>query len=113
MATFTGGEGDCEDYAIAKYVALRELGMKADDLRLLLVRDRAVGQDHAVLGVRHDGRWLILDNRHSLLVDMTEVRHFTPLFAIDHEGVKLFAALYAHRRQGEAEMAPAAPGDYW
>ena len=113
LATFTGGEGDCEDYAIAKYVALRELGVNADDLRLLLVRDRAVGQDHAVLGVRHDGRWLVLDNRHSLLLDMTEVRQFTPLFAIDQEGVKLFAALYAHRRQGEVEMVPAAPGDYW
>jgi predicted transglutaminase-like cysteine proteinase len=113
LATFTGGEGDCEDYAIAKYVALRELGVKADDLRLLLVRDRAVGLDHAVLGVRHDGRWLILDNRHSLLLEMTEVPQFTPLFAINYEGVKLFAALYANRPQGEVEMVPAAPGDYW
>lgn len=113
LATYSSSEGDCEDYAIAKYVALRELGVNADDLRLLLVRDRAVGQDHAVLGVRHDGRWLVLDNRHSLLLDMTEVRQFTPLFAINQDGVKLFAALYANRRQDEVETAPAAPGDYW
>jgi len=113
LATFTSGEGDCEDYAVAKYVALREAGVKPDDLRLLLVRDRAVGQDHAVLGVRHDDRWLILDNRHSLLLEQTEVRQFTPLFAINQDGVKLFAALYAHRRQGEVETALAAPGDYW
>jgi len=113
LATLTSSEGDCEDYAIAKYVALRELGVNADDLRLLLVRDRAVGQDHAVLGVRHDGRWLVLDNRHSLLLDMTEVRQFTPLFAINQDGVKLFAALYANRRQDEGDTAPAAPGDYW
>jgi predicted transglutaminase-like cysteine proteinase len=113
LATFTSREGDCEDYAIAKYVALREIGVKADDMRLLLVRDRAVGQDHAVLGVRLDGRWVVLDNRHSLLLDMTEVRQFTPLFAIDQEGVKVFAALYANRRQDEAATASAAPGDYW
>jgi len=43
-------EGDCEDYAIAKYVALREAGFPQDDLQLVLVRDRAVRQDHAVLG---------------------------------------------------------------
>ena len=54
---------DCEDYAIAKYVALREAGVEAADLRFLLVRDRLAG-DHAVLGVRYEGRWLILDNRH-------------------------------------------------
>ena len=91
LATFTSGQGDCEDYAIAKYVALRQLGVGAEDLRLLLVRDRGVHQDHAVLGVRHQNRWLILDNRQSTLPETTELRHFTPLFAIDHDGVKLFA----------------------
>ena len=65
LATFTSGQGDCEDYAIAKYVALRQLGVGAEDLRLLLVRDRGVHQDHAVLGVRHQNCWLILDNRQS------------------------------------------------
>ena len=41
--------GDCEDYAIAKYVALREAGVARENLQLVLVRDRAVRQDHAVL----------------------------------------------------------------
>jgi predicted transglutaminase-like cysteine proteinase len=97
LATLAAGRGDCEDYAIAKYAILREAGVPVDDLRLLLVRDRAVGQDHAVLAVRDGGRWLILDNRHLMLVETKTLPQFTPLFALDHEGVKLFAAPYAAR----------------
>jgi predicted transglutaminase-like cysteine proteinase len=39
LETFATGKGDCEDYAIAKYVALQESGFPSDDLRLVLVRD--------------------------------------------------------------------------
>src|ERR1700722_10835094 len=49
------GRGDCEDYAIAKYVALKEAGVAAEDLRLVIVRDLAVGGDHAVVAARLDG----------------------------------------------------------
>lgn len=93
--SFDTGLGDCEDYAIAKYAALRRAGLAAKDLRLLLVRDNAVRLAHAVLAAREDGRWLILDNRWSRLLDDTQVRRFTPLFALDDHGVKLFAAPYA------------------
>jgi len=95
LATLASGKGDCEDYAIAKYVALRAAGFADDDLRLVLVRDRTARQDHAVAGVRHDGRWLMLDNRHDVLLENKDAWHFTPLFALDREGVKLFAAPYA------------------
>ena len=83
------------------------------DLQLVLVRDRAVRQDHAVLAARLDDRWLILDNRRSELIADTEASSFTPLFAINHRGVQLFAAPYAKRPQlaGEAEAAPAAASD--
>ena len=33
LATLAIGAGDCEDYAIAKFVALQEAGVSADDLR--------------------------------------------------------------------------------
>jgi predicted transglutaminase-like cysteine proteinase len=107
LATLGTGRGDCEDYAIAKYAALREAGVGADELRLLLVRDRAAGQDHAVLGVRDEGRWLVLDNRHSVLNEAAELRQLTPLFALDQQGVKLFAAPYVLRELQEHESAVA------
>jgi predicted transglutaminase-like cysteine proteinase len=113
LASFATAKGDCEDYAIAKYVALREAGFPLDEMRLVLVHDRAVRQDHAVLAARFDGRWLILDNRRSELMEDADARSLTPLFAINHRGVHLFAAPYAKRPllAGEIEAAPAAAGD--
>jgi len=98
LASFASGRGDCEDYVIAKYVALRETGVAAGDLRLLLVHDTLSRQDHAVLAVRHDGRWLVLDNRWDAMTETGELPRFRPLFAIDDQGVKLFAAPYAALR---------------
>ena len=106
LSTYKSRQGDCEDYAIAKYVALREAGMSRDDLRLLLVRDRFAG-DHAVVGARHEGRWLILDNRHSRLLEPDSVAHLRPMFALDHQGVKLFAAPYAQGLPAQHVPAPA------
>jgi predicted transglutaminase-like cysteine proteinase len=95
LATLASGRGDCKDYAIAKYVALRDAGVALEDLRLLVVHDRSVQQDHAVVAVRDKGRWLILDNRYSRLLEAAEAHQFLPLFAIDQEGVNLLTAPYA------------------
>jgi predicted transglutaminase-like cysteine proteinase len=115
LATFATAKGDCEDYAIAKYVALAEAGFPRDKLRLVLVRDRAVGQDHAVLAAHLDDRWLILDNRRGELIEDTDTSTFTPMFAIDDHGVQLFAAPYAGPMptEGDAGTAPStnASGD--
>src|SRR5229473_3013352 len=110
LATFATAKGDCEDYAIAKYVALREAGFPEGELRVVLVRDRAVRQDHAVLAARLDDRWLILDNRRSELVADSDASSFTPLFAINHRGVQLFAKPFAQHlpSPGQTEAAPAA-----
>jgi predicted transglutaminase-like cysteine proteinase len=108
LATFATGKGDCEDYAIAKYVALGEAGFPRDKLRLVLVRDRAVGHDHAVLAARLDGRWRVLDNKRAELIEDTEASSFTPLFSIDNQGVQIFAAPYAGPElpRGDGVTAP-------
>jgi predicted transglutaminase-like cysteine proteinase len=113
LETLGAGIGDCEDYAIAKFALLREAGIAEKDLKMLLVRDTAVRQDHAVLTVRVDGRWLVLDNRRSNLSETRDLPYFMPLFAIDHNGVSLFAAPYAERprHESETEVFPAADVD--
>jgi predicted transglutaminase-like cysteine proteinase len=113
LASFATGKGDCEDYAIAKYVALSEAGFPHEELRLVLVRDRSVRQDHAVLAARLDGHWLILDSRRPDLTNDSEATSYTPLYALNHRGVQLFAAPYAKRAplDGSVEPAPAAAGD--
>jgi predicted transglutaminase-like cysteine proteinase len=104
LETLASGAGDCEDYAIAKFAVLQAAGIPEKDLKLLLVRDLAVRQDHAVLAVRVDGRWLVLDNRRMAPIETGDLPEFMPLFAINHDGVSLFAAPYAERPRHESEM---------
>ena len=85
LATFASGAGDCEDYAIAKYVALRQAGIAPEDLRIVIVHNPALRQDHAVAAARVDGEWLILDNRTMLLLTDAETRHLTPLVTLDDD----------------------------
>jgi predicted transglutaminase-like cysteine proteinase len=88
---FETGHGDCEDYALAKYVALRQAGVRSEDVRVVLVHDYAVRADHAILAVRYDKRWLILDNRWDKLVEDKELTQFKPLAVIDAAGVTVLA----------------------
>jgi predicted transglutaminase-like cysteine proteinase len=87
LVTFASGAGDCEDYAIAKFVALRLAGISPDDLRIVIMRDTIHGEDHAVAMARLDGRWLTLDNRRMAMVEDGYVRNYRPLFVIDQHGI--------------------------
>ena len=91
LETFTTGRGDCEDYAIAKYVALTAAGVPPQDVKLLVVRNTAADEDHAVVAVRNGGDWIILDNRWLMLVKDVEMPRVIPLFVLDDSGVREFA----------------------
>ena len=91
LVTFTHGAGDCEDYAIAKFVALRQAGIAPDDLRIVIMRDTVRGEDHAVAAARLDGHWLTLDNRRMAMVEDADIRNYRPLFAIDRNGVMRYS----------------------
>jgi predicted transglutaminase-like cysteine proteinase len=90
LVTFTHGAGDCEDYAIAKYVALRQAGISPDDLRIVIMRDTIHGEDHAVAAARLDGHWLTLDNRRMAMIEDVDLRNYRPLFVIDQHGVNRY-----------------------
>lgn len=81
LASFASGRGDCEDYAIAKYLALLELGVPAADLRLVVVEARRPGR-HAVLAARLDGRWLVLDNARMPMVEDRDLAIYRAVAAL-------------------------------
>ena len=111
LATLTAGAGDCEDYAIAKYVALREVGLGNEDLRLLVVRDTKLREDHAVVAARLDGRWVVLDNRRLVLLEDIQLKQYVPLFAIDDDGVKRLVSNEApSSMSNQAAASDPAPG---
>ena len=69
-------------------MALREAGLDSEDLRLLLVRDTRLREDHAVVAARLDGRWVVLDNRRLVLLEDIQLQQYVPMFEIDDDGVK-------------------------
>jgi predicted transglutaminase-like cysteine proteinase len=83
LQTLNSEAGDCEDYAVVKYVALRELGVDADNLRVVIVRDNKRLIEHAVVAVRHERKWLILDNRTMAILTAEDARNYHPLFALN------------------------------
>jgi predicted transglutaminase-like cysteine proteinase len=108
LMAFKSNAGDCEDYAIAKYVALHEIGFADDDLRLLIVHLRATNEDHAVTAVRYEGEWLILDNRTLAIRQDANATEFDPLFVVDGEGVKRITKLASKPEDPWTKASPVA-----
>jgi predicted transglutaminase-like cysteine proteinase len=75
--------GDCEDYAIAKYLALRELGYDDEELRVVVLDDLNLGVAHAVLAVYSDDDVLILDNQIDTVVSANVIRHYRPIYSVN------------------------------
>jgi predicted transglutaminase-like cysteine proteinase len=77
--TLARGRGDCEDYAIAKRALLRAAGVPDRDLYLVVLKDLTRRADHAVLVVRANGRFLVLDNGTDRIVDSSDVSDYRPV----------------------------------
>ena len=83
---FMRKNGDCEDYAISKYMALRDLGIAPDDMRIVVLNDLNLRVAHAVLAVYVNGKPYILDNQISKVVPATSIRHYQPVYSINENG---------------------------
>ena len=83
--TLLSRRGDCEDYAIAKLALLRSLGVREEDLYLVVVRDMAVRDDHMLLVVREGGRLYALDSRSDGLLDATRAQDYRPIMTFSGE----------------------------
>ena len=81
------GGGDCEDYAIAKYLMLRKLGISEDDM-FIMVGVYANNQGHAMLAVYdHDSdQFYILDNNSSKLqTEKSMDNKFLPIYSLNEK----------------------------
>lgn len=82
---FMQRNGDCEDYAIAKFVSLKLLGLSDKDMRIVIVNDANMRAIHAVLTVYINGKAYILDNQIKQLVAADSIRHYRPIYSINEE----------------------------
>lgn len=76
-------DGDCEDYAISKFMALRDLGWSNDQMRIVVLKDENLGIIHAVLAVYLHSRIFILDNQVNQILEDKSIHHYTPLYSIN------------------------------
>ncbi len=101
------GGGDCEDYALIKYLALRYFNWPAKDLWIVFLRDRINNGNHAVLAARADGRVFILDNlsrpAYLLIPEKQYAKQVTPLYALNELGLWVFAGDARDDREKAAE----------
>ena len=75
------GRGDCEDYAIGKMQLLRAAGVPAKDMYLLIARDLVRRADHALLIVRLDDDFMVLDSSNDLVLTDLEVQDYQPVMS--------------------------------
>lgn len=84
--------GDCEDYAIAKYTALRMLGVPEERMRIAIVQDTLKNIPHAILIVYTEQGPYALDNQIKTLVDADGMHRYRPIFSINQKAWWLHTA---------------------
>jgi len=80
---FFSRSGDCEDYAIAKYVSLRLLGVPDDRMRVVVVHDQIRNLAHAVLVVYTGDTAVVLDNLTNAVLPHDRVVNYTPYYSVN------------------------------
>ncbi|REC95386.1 transglutaminase-like cysteine proteinase BTLCP [Kushneria indalinina DSM 14324] len=79
------GRGDCEEFALAKYLTLRELGVPDEQMRLHYVKYVPYDQFHMVLSWAADPRQMpvILDNIDKRIVPAASRRDLVPIYSFN------------------------------
>lgn len=76
--------GDCEDYAISKYMSLRALGVPEEKMRIEIVQDLNLGGIiHAVLIVFVGEEVYVLDNQIKQTMRAVDIYHYKPIYSIN------------------------------
>ena len=80
---------DCEDYTIAKYFLLKELGVPIAKLRLTYVKSVKLNQAHMVLAYypRPDAEPLVLDNLEERVRPASQRNDLIPVYSFNDEEV--------------------------
>src|SRR3546814_10214490 len=71
---------------IAKFMALRALGVDNAEMRIVVLNDLNLRIGHAVLVVYVDGKALVLDNQIKSVVPADTIRHYQPVYSVNEDG---------------------------
>jgi predicted transglutaminase-like cysteine proteinase len=92
--------GDCEDFSIAKYFSLRDMGVSAEKLRLMYVKALRYNMAHMVLAYYETPKSipLILDNLNKDILPANKRRDLRPVYSFNGEG------LWIAKKQGRGKQ---------
>ncbi len=96
--------GDCEDYSIAKYFTLRELGVPDDRLRIMYVKAINWGEAHMVLTYFPKPRTipLVLDNLNPRILPANQRKDLIPVYSFNGDGLWLAKERGTGKRAGSS-----------
>ena len=83
--TLKAGRGDCEDIALTKMQILAAAGVPRKDMILTIARDLARNADHAVLIVRTDDGYRLLDNATDEVLDAAPQHDYRAILSFGDE----------------------------
>lgn len=94
------GAGDCEDYTIAKYFSLIELGVPETKLRLMYVTALELRQPHMVLAYYETPSSipLVLDNINRRILPANKRRDLSPIYSFNGSGLWAAKAMGTGRK---------------
>lgn len=98
------GAGDCEDYSIAKYFTLKQLGVDEEKLRITYVKAIELGQAHMVLTYFETKRSvpLVLDNLKTDIRPASQRSDLVPVYSFNGDGLWLAKSRGGGKRVGDS-----------
>ncbi|MFT5002846.1 MAG: putative transglutaminase-like cysteine proteinase [Flavobacteriales bacterium] len=93
--------GDCEDFAIAKYFTLLELGIADQKMRIMMVKALVLNQYHMVVSYYETPSSvpLILDNIDSRIKPASQRTDLVPIYSFNGK------QLWLNKEKGQGELA--------
>jgi predicted transglutaminase-like cysteine proteinase len=85
------GRGDCEDYAIGKYFALKEVGIDKDKLFIMIVKEKTARDHHMVLAYLQHAKSspLVLDNLSWKILPLEQRIDLKPVYGFNEKNLYL------------------------
>ncbi|WP_373085147.1 transglutaminase-like cysteine peptidase [Sneathiella sp.] len=82
---FIPNGGRSEDFAIMKYVSLKELGFSPLAMRIVVTNDVLRNKSHTILSVSLRGKRFILDSLSDTILNENLVRYYVPLYSVNEK----------------------------
>ncbi|WP_165957349.1 transglutaminase-like cysteine peptidase [Pseudomonas sp. H9] len=106
METLEMGMGDCEDFALAKFFTLQQLGIADSHLRMVYATQTSTQQAHMVLGywADADAQPVVLDNLENAILPIAQRNDLAVRFAFDELGLYSFDHERLQRVSGVGQL---------